>query len=354
MSLQAYASRVRFMLWLSLLLATRANAQDNSVHRDVKVDFGFRDSVPMWMTERHVPTTAIATIEGGKVKDVRVFGTFDHGKPAPRNALFNVASLTKPIVALTVLKLVDAGRWDLDAPLSQFWIDPDIRDDPRHKKLTTRIILSHQTGFPNWRGSKKLAFTADPGSVYGYSGEGFEYLRRAVEKKFGRTLQQLSDSVLFKPVGMTATNYGWNARLDASRFAEAHDSNGAKITEPRLTTANAADWLVTTIDDYARFAAFMANGAGLSPALFTEMVKTQAAVNAKNNEFMGLGWEVFRDLSNGEYLLLHTGKDNGVATLVVVLPQSGRGLVVFTNGEKGMDVMLRVLKSTLHVKELTP
>ncbi|MEP7001562.1 MAG: serine hydrolase domain-containing protein, partial [bacterium] len=292
--------------------------------------------------------------EGGKVKDVRVFGTFDNQKAAPRNALFNVASLTKPIVALTVLKLVDAGRWDLDAPLSQFWIDPDIRGDPRHQKLTTRIILSHRTGFPNWRGKQKLAFTADPGSVYGYSGEGFEYLRRAVERKFGQTLQQLSDSILFKPVGMTATSYGWTARRDASLFAEAHDSNGVKIAEPKLTTPNAADWLVTTIDDYARFAAYVAHGAGLSPALFAEMAKTQAAVNARNNEFMGLGWEVFRDLSNGEYLLLHTGKDNGVATLVVILPQSRRGLVVFTNGEKGMDVMLRVLKSALHVKELTP
>jgi CubicO group peptidase (beta-lactamase class C family) len=354
MSFRANASRVLAVSSALFVLATHAGAQDSATHRDVKVEFGFQDSVSMWMAKSHVPALAVATIEGGKVKDVHVFGTFENRKPAPRNALFNVASLTKPVVTLTVLKLVDAGRWDLDAPLSQYWIDPDIRDDPRHQKLTTRIILSHQTGFPNWRGNHKLAFTAEPGTKYGYSGEGFEYLRRALEQKFGRTLQQLSDSVLFTPVGMTATSYGWNARRDASLFAEAHDSTGTKIAEEKHTLPNAADWLVTTIDDYARFGAYVANGASLSPALFAEMVKTQSAVNAKNNEFMGLGWEVFRDLSNGEYLLLHTGRDDGVATLIVILPQSRRGLVVFTNGDKGMDVMLHVLKSTLHVKELTP
>lgn len=68
--------------------------------------------------------------------------------------------------------------------------DPDIADNPYVKKLTTRIILSHQTGFPNWRGNNadgKLTFEFEPGTKYQYSGEGYEYLRKALEKKFKKS-----------------------------------------------------------------------------------------------------------------------------------------------------------------------
>ncbi|MHC0443631.1 serine hydrolase, partial [Flavobacterium sp. 3-210] len=80
---------------------------------------------------------------------------------ASYNTIWNVASLTKPITAIIALKLVSQGKWNLDESLDKYWIDPDIKNNPDHKLLTTRIILSHQTGFPNWRSfneSKKLDF----------------------------------------------------------------------------------------------------------------------------------------------------------------------------------------------------
>jgi hypothetical protein len=81
-------------------------------------------------------------------------------------------------------------------------------------------------------------------------------LRRALEHRFGRSLQQLSDSILFRPLHMTETSYGWNPRLDTARFAFGHDTLGARVNEPMHTSdrPNAADWLVTSVGDYARFA----------------------------------------------------------------------------------------------------
>jgi CubicO group peptidase (beta-lactamase class C family) len=60
-------------------------------------------------------------------------GELKPGVPAPRNTIFNVASLTKSVVALLALKLVSTGKWSLDEPLDKYWVDPDIKDDPRHK-----------------------------------------------------------------------------------------------------------------------------------------------------------------------------------------------------------------------------
>src|SRR5687768_409468 len=73
------------------------------------------------------------------------------GNPAPFNTIFNVASLTKPVTAMLTLKLVSMGNWHLDEPLAKYWTDPDVVNDAWSKKLTTRHILSHQTGFVNWR-----------------------------------------------------------------------------------------------------------------------------------------------------------------------------------------------------------
>jgi CubicO group peptidase (beta-lactamase class C family) len=339
-------------LCFTLLLSAPLLAQS-------RIPLDFRDSVPSWLTESHVPGLVVAVLEGGRVTSIQSFGELRPGVPMSSRALFNVASLTKPVVAVTTLRLSDAGKLKLDEPLDGDWIDPDIRSDPRHSKLTARLILSHQTGFPNWRSNsptKKLGFVFDPGTRFGYSGEGFEYLRHALEHRFGRSLQQLSDSILFRPLRMTETTYGWNPQMDTARFAVGHDSLGAAIDTPMRTTdrANAADWLVTTIDDYARFAEHVLGGAGLSGTTYAEMTKAQVELGGKPGEAMGLGWEVMAGPSDEPTLLLHTGSDDGIKTMIILLPGSKRGLVLFANGDRGMNVMMKILKPALRMKQLTP
>jgi CubicO group peptidase (beta-lactamase class C family) len=156
------------------------------------VNLAFQQKLPLRMQRNNVPAVGIAVIENGEVKDLQVFGELPKRIPAPLNTIFEVASLTKPIVAMMTLKLVDDGLWDLDEPLARDWIDPDLIDDPRHQQLTTRLVLSHQTGFPNWRRfnpTNKLAFEFDPGTKYQYSGEGFEYLKNALERRFDKPLE---------------------------------------------------------------------------------------------------------------------------------------------------------------------
>jgi CubicO group peptidase (beta-lactamase class C family) len=319
----------------------------------------FHYNMPAWMRESRVPGVAIGVLENGRIKTVETFGELRPGVPLTTTALWNVASLTKPVVAVTTLRLVSARRLDLDSSLAPWWVDPDLANDPWAAKLTPRIILSHQTGFPNWRGaspSGKLVFLFQPGAKYKYSGEGFEYLRHALEHKFGGSMQQLSDSILFEPLGMTETTYGWDPRRDSVRFAYGHDTAGAILYAPLhpMSRPNAADWLVTTIGDYSRFAANVLNGAGLSPAVYTAMTTPQVWFEHSTTEAMGLGWEVMKGPAEDPVILMHTGSDDGIKTIVLLLPASKRGIVIFTNGENGMQVVMKILKATLNMKELTP
>ncbi|MBB6331128.1 CubicO group peptidase (beta-lactamase class C family) [Chryseobacterium sediminis] len=305
---------------------------------DNETMFDNDQSMQSWLKENNIPTMGLGIIEGGKLKQVKVFGNTKTGILTPPNAYFNVASLTKPVTAMVALRLISLGKWKLDEPLDTYWTDPDIISDPRHQKLTTRIVLSHQTGFPNWRWmntDKKLNFQFDPGTKYQYSGEGFEYLRKALEKKFGKTLDQLAKELIFQPLKMHNTNYIWDQNTDETKFVTGYNEKGNAYPVEKIKTANAADDLHTTIEDYGNFMISMMKGKNLKPEVFQEMIKKQ--VKVKEGKYFGLGFEIY-DLGNGEYALSHGGADQGTRCIAIVLPNSGKGIVIFTNVDDGYKV----------------
>jgi CubicO group peptidase (beta-lactamase class C family) len=296
------------------------------------------DNLQQLLNDNNIPTLGLGIIEDGKLTEVKVYGTLNGKTTAPYNSLFNVASLTKPVTAMTVLRLVSLGKWDLDEPLDKYWVDPDIAKDTRHKKLTTRIILSHQTGFPNWRWQKtdkKLSFEFDPGTKYQYSGEGYEYLRKAIEKKFNKSLEDLAKELVFKPLNMNNTSYLWNEKIDAERIVIGYDKNGKPYDIVKNKTASAADDLVTSVEDYSKFLVSVMNNDLLSKRVFEEMKTKQ--VKTKEDKFFGLGFEIY-DLGNNEIALSHGGTDKGVNTIVFILPKTKQGLVIFTNVDDGYKI----------------
>ncbi|MGZ3814199.1 MAG: serine hydrolase domain-containing protein [Mucilaginibacter sp.] len=289
------------------------------------------------MREKHIPVLGLGFIDNGKVSLSKVYGELKPGVPAPANTLFNVASVTKTVTAMITLRLVNSGEWNLDEPICHYWTDPDVADDPRSKRLTTRHILTHQTGFPNWRWmtpGKKLAFEFEPGAKYQYSGEGMEYLRRALEKKFHRSLQQLADSLIFGPLHMTDTRFTWNDTM-LDHFAVAHNEKGDALEIVKNTEPSAADQMKTTVADYSKFLIWMMNGAGLSDTLYQQMGSPLSRV--KGNKFMGLGWAVYADAGKG-FALSHSGIDPGVNTIAFILPGSKRALLIFTNSVNGPQI----------------
>jgi CubicO group peptidase (beta-lactamase class C family) len=300
--------------------------------------------VPDWMHAAHIPGAAIAHVRHGRIASIDVFGERAPGTPLTADAQFNVASLTKPTFAVMALHLVAERKLGLDSPLAEHWVDPDIADDPRRLALTPRLTLSHQSGLPNWR-EGKLAFLFAPGERHEYSGEGYEYTRHALEHLTGQPLRELMRTRVLAPAGMTATHYGWDPAI-AGHEVTGYDKAGQPRDMKDLAThePNAAAYMFTTIGDYARFAAWVARGAGLPKALQAEMARPQAR-HADPAEYFGLGWRVVR--FDGKTVLSHDGREPGLRTQVFVEPASGDAVVIFTNSDHGELLVTPVVEAVL-------
>jgi CubicO group peptidase (beta-lactamase class C family) len=119
------------------------------------------------------------------------------------------ASFTKVAFAYMVMKLVDEKILDLDQPVYKYLSKPlpeypeykELANDPRAKRITARMLLSHTSGFPNWRAfedDRKLKIHFEPGSRYAYSGEGIVLLQLVVETVTKRPLAELMSQHVFK------------------------------------------------------------------------------------------------------------------------------------------------------------
>jgi CubicO group peptidase (beta-lactamase class C family) len=229
-----------------------------------------RGRIDAILRDGKVTTAAIGVLRDGKLVFAHYYGDAN-GTPANAGTRFDVASVTKTVSAETFLRMAARGRADLDAPLHPYWIDPDIAADPRHRLLTPRMILSHRSGFPNWRFFRKdgkLAFERDPGSGYGYSGEGFNYLWRAMERKEGASYPALVDRYLFHPLGIHTARLTVD-RADRDNVALARDDQGKRY-DPGCRPGfcwpqgewSAAGGLLITLEDYAKVMAAISGSTG--------------------------------------------------------------------------------------------
>jgi len=142
----------------------------------------------------HVTGVGIAIFHHGQISYLHAYGLRDteKGLPLTPDSVMTSASLSKAAFATVVMKLVQQGKLDLDKPVEQYLSAPlsdyrrytDLKGDDRTKKITLRMLLSHTSGFPNWRSftdDQKLHIFFDPGTRYAYSGEGIDLAQLVVE-----------------------------------------------------------------------------------------------------------------------------------------------------------------------------
>ncbi len=317
--------------------------------------------IPALMEKAGVPGLSIAIIRGGKTAWTGSFGVrnAETKKPVTNDTTFNVGSLSKPVFAYGVLKLVDAGRLKLDEPLAPYVPKEFTEGDPRFNQITTRIVLSHRTGFPNWPGDgKPLTIHFTPGERFSYSGSGMVFLQKAVEKITGKPLNDYMQEAVFTPLGMKHSSYVWNPAFE-NDVAVGHNAGGAPMDLWKADQANAAASLETTAEDYAIFLDAVLEGKGLQPATLREMETSQIAVDSgcsncvegtpsgklSTSVFWGLGFGIEKT-AEGESLW-HWG-DNGVfKAFFVVRPATKSGVVYMTNSENGLSISRQILAETL-------
>lgn len=300
--------------------------------------------IPQWMEKTVVPGLSMTVLENGKIGETHCFGVKKNGtqdKVTP-HTIFEACSLSKPVFAYAVLKLVDQGKLDLDKPLfdyiDQAYIEKEylrgtlsgIGED--FKTITARHVLSHRPGLPNWRRKKAISLLFKPGEKFSYSGEGFVYLQKVVEKITGLPLQDFMKQYVFDPLGMTHSGYIWRTDFD-TLTAYPHDFMGSAKKKRKGKRAVSAASLQTTAPDFARFTQALLKGEGLKPATREQLFSKQTTVE-ENTVSWGLGIGI-EHASNGDRLW-HWGDNSNFKAFVMADLKTGNGVVFFANGFAGL------------------
>lgn len=287
--------------------------------------------------------TLVASVD--KVLDVQTVGYADiaANKPMPANAMFWIASMSKPITSSLLMMLVDEGKVNLDDPVEKYLPEFEgqmvmAEQDQQHQVLvksghpiTIREVLSHTSGVPfksrlepridslSLREvSLGLALTPlkfQPGSKYEYSNGGINTAGRIVEVVGGLPFEKFLEERLLTPLGMTDTTF-WPSHEQLGRLAKSYkpgpnkqglvETDIVQLTYPLANRERGpcpAGGLFSTADDCGKFVRLILAGGTwngkrlLSEAAIREMTSTQTGKlqDKENGEHgYGLGFSTSR------------------------------------------------------------
>ena len=364
-----------FLVLASALGFASAAAQQTSIPRPdgSRIESAQIDAtVSHLMESAHVTGVGLAVFHGGRIAYLKAYGTrdMDRGLPLTPDSVMTSASLSKAAFATVVMKLVQEHVLDLDKPVHEYLPRPlpeyplyaDLSGDERSKKLTLRILLSHTSGFPNWRAfenDRKLKIHFEPGSRFAYSGEGIELAQLIVETVTGKSLTALMEEKLFRPLQMTRTSMIWDARFE-DNFANGYDEYGRSLGPERRPNPAAAGSMQTTLQDYASFLSAVmrrqilstvTTGKMMSPAIsirsahqFPSLASETTTANEAIRLRYGLGWGLYSSPYGKAFF--KEGHDEGWRHLALCF-NNGSGILIMTNSSNGEGIFKPVLDAVL-------
>ena len=308
----------------------------------------FQTQIPKLMQTALIPGLSLAIIRDGELLWNKGFGVKNRStkQPIDDKTIFAAASLTKPLFAYAVLKMVERGQLDLDVPLTKYTDRPYI-SDPRIDLVTTRRILSHTTGFPNWSGNKPVWFKNQPGTKFGYSGEGFLYLQKVVEKITGQPLASYLQQQILIPFGMNSSSLVWESSY-TGMASDGHNRAGKPKPMSKPKAAVSAGSLRTTATDYAQFLiAMMKPGNIDSPKLTEASLQQMLTPQIKVSQSIdwGLGWGL--EKTNDGNFFWHWGDLGTFKSFTLASNESNTGIVILTNSQNGLKICEPIVRQAV-------
>lgn len=308
---------------------------------------GLEGEIARLVESAGIPGLSAALVLGGELAWTGAFGVADAatGAPVTDETVFQAASLSKQVFAYAALRLADRGVFDLDRPLAEMLPNPRIAHDSRYERITSRHVLSHSTGLPNW-GGDRLDLSFEPGTGFQYSGEGYVYLQRMLEHVTGKPLERLVADLVFEPLGLEDSGMRWREDF-RGRTAARHDEWGRSEGVVRGDEENAAASLLTTARDYGRFAAALVTGRGLEAETFAAALQPHVQIPPRPpvESTEGLGWGLGWGLEEGAAgrALWQWGHNDGFRAFLFGIPARGDAFVYFANGSDGLSIAADLL-----------
>ncbi len=268
----------------------------------------------------HIPGLAAIVTKNGRVifEDYLGYRDLENRVALDSNTLFPIASITKTFAATALMKLVEGGKIDLEAPINRYLRTSDHFPE----SVTVRHVLSHTS-------------EGQPGSFFNYSPRFFR-LTEVLEKTSGLPFEQLlRDSILF-PLSLENTIGLTNqSRLDSllPRLAKPYSFYGE--TEPGhydfgLSTSSG---LVSNVRDLAAFDRALSTDGLLSQSGRQQMF-TATAVSTGNSPY-GLG--IFVQEFNGKKMVWGYGQEDCFSSLLLKVPEDGLSLILLANNNLMSD-----------------
>lgn len=357
-----------------IALAPLASAQDKKIPVTGSADADlapFDELMLKFMADNQVPGAALAVAKDGKLVYARGFGHADQqlGLPVQPGMRFRIASVSKPITAAAILRLIELGLLNLDDRVFEFLkIALPANADPRLNKITIKHLLQHTAGFdraksfdPMFRPiviakdqdtkppakpidiirymtKQKLDF--DPGERYAYSNFGYCMLGRVIEKATGQSYEAAVQKHVFDPIGVKHTQLGHTltAAKDEVHYFDEKNRKGNAVMGPNfgkpvplpygawyLEAMDAHGGWIASAPDLVRFASAFDHPEACK-VLKADSITTMfarpdgLAGHTKDGKardvHYGCGWQV-RTVGGGKVNTWHTGALDGTATLLV-------------------------------------
>lgn len=319
----------------------------------------------------HIPGVAVGVLHNGQ-EQAAGFGVtnVDHPLTVDAATLFQIGSITKTLTGTVIMRLVEAGKLDLDTPVRTYLPELRLADETVAAQVTPRHLLTHLGGWvgdyfeDTGAGDNALArYVArlveleqltPLGSIWSYNNAGFYLAGRLIEAVTGQSYEAATKQLVLDPLGMTHSFF-IPADVMTYRFAVGHyvTPNGPQVARPwaLARAAHPAGGLVTTIPELFKYARLHISGGKtadgtqlLASETVTQMQAPQAEVDLRGGH-MGLTW-FLRDVG-GTPIMYHGGGTNGQITLLTLAPARQFAVAVLTNANLGGMLANEITKLAL-------
>lgn len=335
----------RHAMWLlALALALPAWAQ-SPYEQQIR---DFETFAAAEMKAQRMPGLSVAVMKEDFVWSAG-FGLADieNNVPATAESSYRLASVTKPMTAVAVMKLVEDGKIDLDAEVQRY-----VPDFPRKPHpVTVRQLLGHLGGISHYRNyavegrirepkntKEALAIfqdfdlVAEPGTRYFYSSYGYNLLGAVIERASGKSYGDFMREAVWKPLGMTST------RMDNPREIIPNRVRGYELARDGVRNSEyvdissrfAAGGTRSTVVDLIRFVQGIAAGKIVRPEMVDRMWTSLATREGRTTDY-GLGWGVSPEA--GRFAVSHGGSQQETRTLLLYLPRQRFAIALASNLE---------------------
>ncbi len=334
--------------------------------------FAPRASLKERMAFYHTPGVSIAVINNYRVEWARGFGVREWGKadPVTETTLFQAGSISKPVFAVAVMRLVQAGKLDLDEDVNHYlvsWKIPARRG--WQPTVTLRQLLSHTAGFTvsgflGYEANDRLPMLVDviegrppaqtprieinmlPGTQFRYSGGGFIVAQQTVEDVVGEPFPRMMHELVFAPLEMKHSTYeqplpkSWQRLAATSHVWKNQPVSGRWYIHPELAAAG----LWTTPSDLARVAVELQLVLkGKTNGILSREKVVEMLTPIKIGGPTGLGFFVWGTGDSGGFN--HSGRNEGAEAHMEAFKETGKGAVIMLNSNEGAPLLAEIQRA---------